>query len=55
MIETLALMGVVVAGLGVWFAYRQGYAAGRHDGYNAGRLDGVVAPSLAGGPGAVPR
>ena len=53
-----ALVALVAIG---WYCRRWGHADGYTDGYDAGRTKGllegagVVGPSLAGGPGAVPR
>ena len=60
MLEHLIFPLLAAAAAG-WVGYRWGRADGRSDGYADGladakqAADGTVSPSLAGGPGAVPR
>lgn len=55
----ITAVGALMAG--VWYGRRWGHVDGHAEGYEAGRTKGllegagVVSPSLAGGPGAVPR
>ena len=60
--EYFSLIFAIVSVVANWYCYRWGRADGKFEGYEEGHTKGLlegsgvaVAPSLAGGPGAVPR
>ena len=61
MTEYLPFLITAAGAAASWYCYRWGHDDGRAEGFDDGRTKGllegagVVSPSLAGGPGAVPR